>query len=342
MTTRTPPPDGPRAGTGTARDLGDPAGRADERDSGGTAATGASGDFVMDADWPVFHPDPSVPVFRPPAGAVDAHCHVFGPGATFPYAPERGYTPCDAPIARLEALHERLGLERAVLVQPGCHDTDHRALLDALAGLGERGRGVAVLPPDAADAELERLHAGGVRAARVDFVEPVPGTDPRRTLDALAPRLAERGWHIEIDVRLDDLEGLAPALAALPCPVVVTHLGRPNVTAPVDGPAFSRLLALVADHEHAWCKASGAERLSLRGAPGYEDVVPFARAMIERCPERTLWGSGWPHPGANEVGMFDAAPDDGHLVDLIPRIARSPIAQRRLLVDNPARLYWGS
>ena len=330
------PPTEPPAGTGTERALDVPGGRGGERDGGGRRAVGASGDFVMDADWLAPHPDPSTPVFRPPAGAVDAHCHVFGPGEVFPYAPERRYTPCDAPREALRALHDRLGLDRAVIVQAACHGTDHRALVDALNGSAGRARGVAAVREDVADAELDALHAAGVRGARFDLVRRAVGEPRTGALEALAPRLAARGWHAVVHLEAEDLPGLETLIARQPCPVVIDHLGRPNVTEPADGPGFSRLVALMDACDHVWGKVSGPERLSLVGPPHYEDVLPFSRRLVERFPDRTLWGTGWPHPG-----MRSHVPDDGALVDLIPRVAATPVAQRRLLVDNPGRLYWG-
>ena len=336
------PPHEPPAGSGTERPSGAPAGRADERASGGRRAVGASGDFVMDADWVGPHPHPSRPVFRPPAGAVDARCHVFGPGAAFPYAPERGYTPCDAPAETLAALHASLGFDRRVLVQPACHGTDHRALVDALDRADGAARGVALAVPEVADGALDALDRAGVRALRFDLQGAGgPHSDPAASaaaLDALAPRLADRGWHAVVDLDVASLDGgLRDRIASLGCPVAVEHLGRPNVTEPVDGPGFSRLVALMEAAAHVWVDLGRPERLSLRGeATAFDDVEPFERWLVERFPDRTLWGSGWPHPHVR-----GAAPDDGALVDRIPRAARSPREQRALLVDNPGRLYWG-
>ena len=329
------PPQDPPAGTATERALGVPGGRADERDGGGRRSVGSSGDFVMDADWTGPHPHPTRPVFRPPSGAVDAHCHAFGPGDRFPYAAGRAYTPCDAPKGALAALHATLGFDRRVLVQPSCHGTDNRALLDALADAPERSRGVAAVAPGTGDAELDALHRAGVRGLRFELA----GNGARaalEALEALAPGLAARGWAATLDLGTGALAELGPRIRALPCPAVIEHLARPNVTEPVDGPGFSRLTDLMADAGHVWSVLGRPERLSLRGeSTGHDDVDPFERRLVERFPERVLWGSGWPHPHVR-----GDAPDDGPLVDRIPRVARSPKAQRALLVDNPERLYW--
>jgi 2-pyrone-4,6-dicarboxylate lactonase len=291
--------------------------------------------FEPDADWLAFHPKPSKPAFVPPAGAVDAHCHVFGPGAVFPYAPERKYTPSDAPKEKLWALRDFLGFERNVIVQATCHGTDNRALVDALRHSGDRARGVASVPHDVSDSQLRALHVAGVRAVRFNFVRRLADAVPHAALLAIAARIAPLGWHIVIYFEAQDLPELLELFSALPTIVVVDHMGRPDVTKPVNGPEFERFVKLMRDHDNFWSKVSGAERLSRAAAPGYEDFVPFARRIVETFPDRVLWGTDWPHPN-----LKSHMPDDGQLVDLIPRIARTEALQRRLLVDNPLQLYW--
>jgi 2-pyrone-4,6-dicarboxylate lactonase len=291
----------------------------------------------MDKDWLVFHPNPSKPTFRPPPGAVDAHCHVFGPADTFPYAPERKYTPCDAPAAKLFELRDFLGFERNVIVQATCHGTDNRALLDAIERSNGRARGVASVPADVGAADLAALHAGGVRGVRFNFVKRLADSVPRETLAAIAARIAALGWHIVIYFEAADLPQLQDFIAALPTVVVVDHMGRPDVAKPVDGPEFERFLRLMSQHPHIWSKVSGTERLSRSGPPDYHDVVPFSRRVVESFPDRVLWGTDWPHPN-----LKTHMPDDGKLVDFIPRIATSAQLQRKLLVDNPMRLYWNA
>src|SRR3984885_9599326 len=291
----------------------------------------------MDKDWLVFHPNPSKPSFRPPPGAVDAHCHVFGPADTFPYAPERKYTPCDAPAAKLFELRDFLGFERNVIVQATCHGSDNRALLDAIVRSNGRARGVASVTADVGAAELAALHAGGVRGVRFNFVKRLADSVPRETLTAIAARIAPLGWHIVIYFEAADLPQLQDFIAALPTVVVVDHMGRPDVAKPVDGPEFERFLRLMSQHPHIWSKVSGTERLSRSGPPDYHDVVPFSRRVVESFPDRVLWGTDWPHPNLKTHML-----DDGKLVDFIPRIATSAPLQRKLLVDNPLRLYWNA
>jgi len=289
----------------------------------------------MDADWLCFHPNPTKPRYVPPPGAVDAHCHVFGPAAEFPFAPERKYTPCDASKTQLYALRDFLGFERNVVVQATCHGTDNRALVDALVHSGGKARGVASVPRNVTDAELRVLHDAGVRGTRFNFVKRLVDFTPREVLADIARRVAPLGWHVVVYFEAQDLPELRDFFTSLPTTVVIDHMGRPDVGKPIDGPEFGAFLRLLDEHPSIWSKVSCPERLSKSGPPGYDDVVPFARRVVERFPDRVLWGTDWPHPN-----MKGHMPDDGHLVDVIPRIAPTAELQRRLLVDNPMRLYW--
>ena len=277
-----------------------------------------------------------------PPGAVDAHCHVFGPGAEFPYAPERKYTPCDASKHELFALRDQLGFARNVIVQATCHGADNRALVDACIASGGRARGVATVRRNVSDDELRALHAAGVRGVRFNFVRRLVDFTPKDELAEIAARIAALGWHVVVYFEAQDLPGLWDFFTTLPTTVVVDHMGRPDVTQPVDGPEFALFLKLMHEHPNIWSKVSCPERLSVAGPPAlageqapYRDVVPFARRLVETFPDRVLWGTDWPHP--NLKGHM---PDDGLLVDFIPHIATTPDLQRKLLVDNPMRLYW--
>jgi 2-pyrone-4,6-dicarboxylate lactonase len=293
--------------------------------------------FQMDPDWLCFHPNPSKPKFKLPPGAVDAHCHVFGPGDVFPYAPERKYTPCDAPKEKLWELRDFLGFERNVIVQATCHGTDNRALVDALKSSNDRARGVASVGPNVTDAELKELHEAGVRGVRFNFVKRLVDTPPRDVLMSIANRIKPLGWHIVIYFEAQELPELYDFFTSLPTVVVVDHMGRPDVTKPVDGPEFELFVKLMREHENFWSKVSCPERLSKVGPPHYEDVIPFARRLVETFPDRVLFGTDWPHPN-----MKSHMPDDGLLVDYAGKVATTPELQRKLLVDNPMRLYWGS
>ena len=289
----------------------------------------------MDADWLPFHPDPSKPRYAPPPGAVDAHCHVFGPAAEFPFAPERKYTPCDAGKRQLWALRDHLGLSRNVIVQATCHGADNRALVDALAASNGLARGVATVRKDVTNQELRTLNAAGVRGVRFNFVKRLVDKLPHEDLGIIAEKIAPLGWHIVIYFEAAELPEIYPLVTALPTQVVVDHMGRPDVSRPVEGPQFAYFVRLLEEHPNIWSKVSCPERLSQVGPPGYEDVIPFSRYLVERFPDRVLWGTDWPHPN-----MKSHMPDDGKLVDLIPRIAPTPALRQALLVENPRRLYW--
>jgi 2-pyrone-4,6-dicarboxylate lactonase len=298
-------------------------------------SSAASGEFVMDSDWRPFHSRPSAPKFVPPAGAVDAHCHVFGPGRQFPYAPERKYTPCDASKEHLWALRDFLGFERNVIVQATCHGADNRALVDALRSSEGRARGVATVRADVTERELRELDAAGVRGVRFNFVKRLVDTTPPEVLRSIAERVAPLGWHVVIYFEAADLPQLYDFFASLPTTVVVDHMGRPDVTKPVDSSEFSLFVRLMREHTNVWSKVSCPDRLTRSGPPTYDDVVPFATHLVETFPDRVLWGTDWPHPN-----MKTHMPDDGALVDYIPRIAETGALQAKLLVDNPMRLYW--
>lgn len=288
----------------------------------------------MTDEYRPFHPNPKVPDFKPPAGAVDAHCHVFGPAEKFPFAPERKYTPVDAPKEKLFALRDHLGFARNVIVQATCHGRDNSALIDALEASGGKARGVAIVGADVTDEELRQLHDAGVRAVRFNFVKRLVDATPKDVFLRIADRISKLGWHIVVYFEAQDLQELAPFLAELPGIIVVDHMGRPDVAGGPEGPAFQYFLKVLEDNRNIWVKVSCPERLTVSGPP-YHDVVPFAAKLVEKFPDRVLWGTDWPHPN-----MKSHMPDDGALVDFIPRIAPTREQQQALLVDNPMRLYW--
>ena len=291
--------------------------------------------FTADADWLVFHQSPTKPTYVPPPGAVDAHCHVFGPGDDFPYAPERKYTPIDAGKAELFALRDFLGFDRQVVVQATCHGADNSAMVDALRSSDGRARGVATIRPSITDDELRDLHDAGVRGVRFNFVKRLVDPKPDAYYRALVERIAPLGWHVVIYFEAADLAERWNLFTTLGVPVVVDHMGRPDVTKPVDGEEFGQFLRFMESGPDVWSKVSCPDRLSVEGPPLYSDVRPFARTVVERFPDRVLWGTDWPHPN-----MKSHMPDDGLLTDVIPHIAPTEDLQQRLLVDNPTRLYW--
>jgi len=288
----------------------------------------------MDASWKIFHRNPRKPDFTPPKGAVDAHCHVFGPAQAFPFAKMRKYTPCDASKEQLFALRDHLGFSRNVIVQASCHGRNNDALIDALNAAGEQARGVAVVAPDVTDEALQMMHKAGVRGVRFNFIKRLVDDTPKQVFLDIAVQVQKLGWHIVVYFEAADLHELTPFLKQLPGVVVVDHMGRPDVSKSVDDKDFQAFLSLVSENQNFWVKVTCPERLTVAGPP-YDDVIPFGRTLVDLFPSRVLWGTDWPHPN-----MKSHMPDDGNLVDVIPRIATTAAKQQALLVDNPMRLYW--
>jgi 2-pyrone-4,6-dicarboxylate lactonase len=259
---------------------------------------------------------------------------VFGPRARFPFDPGRSYTPAEAPKEALFALRDHLGFARNVIVQAACHGRDNSVLLDALAARPAEARGVALLDPAVTDRELAALDAAGVRGIRFTFMRHIGAADPAEVSARLAARVADLGWHVLVYFQLAELESLRGFLTGLPGPVVIDHMGRPDIAGGLDGPEFTALRRLMEDGRF-WAKVSCGERIS-RSGPPWADALPFQRRLVQDYPDRVLWGTDWPHPN------IAAVPDDGLLVDNIPLIAPDAAQQRALLVENPARLYWAS
>ena len=283
-----------------------------------------------------WHQSPSKPGFELPEGAVDAHCHVFGPGNEFGFAPERKYTPCDASKQQLWDLRDYLGFSRNVIVQATCHGADNNAMVDALLASNGLARGIATIKEDISEAELDKLHAAGVRGVRFNFVKRLVDALPFDSLKRIADRIVKRNWHIVIYFESQDLPELYDFFTSLPTTLVVDHMGRPDVTKSVEGEDFALFLQFMRENENVWSKVSCPERISADGPDkGYQDVVPFARKVVESFPDRVLWGTDWPHPN-----MKSHMPDDGKLVDMIPLFAPTAELQKKLLIDNPMRLYW--
>jgi 2-pyrone-4,6-dicarboxylate lactonase len=298
--------------------------------------------FEKTPGWLDWFANPSKPRFHLPSGSVDSHCHVFGPGHQFPFAPERKYTPCDASKEQLFALRDHLGFDKNVIVQATCHGADNSALVDALMHSNGKARGVATVKRDVSDLELERLHLAGVRGVRFNFVKRLVDFTPKEELLEIAHRIKALNWHIVIYFEAVDLPELWDFFTALPTKVVVDHMGRPDVGLPIDGPQFQLFVKLMREHENIWSKVTCPERLSINGPKAlqgeqhaYTDVIPFAKYLVDHFSDRVLWGTDWPHPN-----LKDHMPDDGLLVDWIPHIATTSALQHALLVDNPTRLYW--
>jgi 2-pyrone-4,6-dicarboxylate lactonase len=277
--------------------------------------------------------NPSKPTFTPPPGAVDAHCHVFGPQALFPFSPKAKYLPTDAGPDMLFALRDHLGFDRNVIVQASCHGTDNSATLDAIAKSGDKARGVAVVDPEISEAELEKLHDGGMRGVRFNFLKRLVDNAPKDKFLEVAGRLPA-GWHVVIYFEADILDEMRAFIDAIPVPVVVDHMGRPDVSQGPDGPEMKAFRTLLDSRPDIWFKATCPDRLDATNHP-WNDFARAVRPLVEDYQDRVIWGTDWPHPN-----MQSNIPDDGHLVDMIPRIAVTDMLQRKMLIDNPMRLYW--
>jgi 2-pyrone-4,6-dicarboxylate lactonase len=288
--------------------------------------------FVADriTSW---HGAPSKPRFTPPSGAVDAHCHVFGPMAQFPFSAQAKYLPEDAGPETLFTLRDHLGFARNVIVQASCHGTDNSATLNAIAKSGGLARGVAVVDPAISEAELQALHEGGIRGVRFNFLKRLVDNAPKDKFLDVAARLPT-GWHVVIYFEADILEEMWPFIDAIPVPVVIDHMGRPDVSQGPDGADLKAFRNLLESRPDIWFKATCPDRLDPGGDP-WNDFARSVRPLVEEYQDRVLWGTDWPHPN-----MESNIPDDGHLVDMIPRIAVTEALQHKLLIDNPMRLYW--
>ena len=277
--------------------------------------------------------DTRKPKYRPPAAACDAHCHIFGPGDRYPYAADRTYTPPDAPLERFKELQGILGFGRAVLVNASCHGTDNTVIVDAIAQSGGHYRGVANADDSFTERDFEKLHHDGFRGVRFNFVRHLGGMPDMDEFQRILARIKPFGWHVDLHFDAADLVEFGALLHELPVPFIIDHMGRVPTKAGLDQAPFRTLLDLARKHPDCWVKVSGAERISSAGPP-FTDAVPFARTLIETIPDRILWGSDWPHPNISKH-----MPNDGDLVDLIPLIAPDAATQRKILVDNPHRLY---
>jgi 2-pyrone-4,6-dicarboxylate lactonase len=284
------------------------------------------------ADPPYWVARPSKPKLKLPPGACDAHVHVFGPRQRFPFSEGRSYTPSDATKEMLFALHDFLGIDHCVIVQPACHGPDNSVTVDALAAKGGAYRGIALVPTTISDSELRRLNDAGLCGARFHYMKHLGKSVSIDEVIAFGKRLAGIGWHLQIHMQADLIGDLTPAIKRSPVPVVIDHMGRIDASFGINQPAFKNLLTLMND-KNVWVKVSGGDRITRQGPP-YADAVPFARKLVAEFGDRVVWGTDWPHP--SHAGP---TPDDGQLVDIISEIVPSAASRQALLVDNPQRLY---
>ena len=277
-------------------------------------------------------PNPKVPTFKLPPKSCDTHTHIFGPASRYPFAANRPYNAPEAPLEAFRALHEKIGVERCVIVNATIHGTDNRVVTDAIAQSNGAYRGIANVNDEMSDKDLEALDKGGIRGCRFAFLKRLGGVGDMNKFNRIVHRVAEIGWHVDVYFEPGTVGQFAPILRALPTSYVIDHMGTVQAAKGLDDPGFKALLDLQASDEKCWVKITGLERASAGGKP-FHDAVPFAKKLIENSPERVIWGTDWPHPNVKVM------PNDGEIVDLIPLYAPDAATQHKLLVDNPARLF---
>jgi predicted TIM-barrel fold metal-dependent hydrolase len=277
-----------------------------------------------------------------PRGACDCHVHVFSDPNKFPFAPDRVYTPPAASVDDLRALQAELGFERVVIVTPSVYGLDNSCTLDAIRQLGDRARGVAVIDRSTPAGVLDELAAGGFKGARLNL-ETVGQADPdaiKRLIDGVAEKVRARQWHLQFNTRMSVIDALRNHLAGLGVPIVFDHFGRAQAALGTGQPGFAAMLDLVRAG-HAYVKISAAYRSSHK-APDFPDVTPIAQAIVAANPDRVVWGTNWPHPGRGTSPSAIAPPypaDDGLMLNLLARWVPDAAIRKKILVDNPARLY---
>jgi predicted TIM-barrel fold metal-dependent hydrolase len=277
-------------------------------------------------------PDPVKPTYQMPAGACDAHCHIYGPQSRFPYVAGGSYLPPDAPFEQMRALHEFLGFDRAVIVQPNPHGADNSATLDGIARSEGRYRGVAVVRDGVSDRDLQALHDGGIRGIRFTFLARLGGGPDLAAFERLCAQVKPLGWHVVLYFGPGDLPQYVELIDRMSVPFVIDHMGTAVADQGLEQPAFQALLKIMRN-PLAWVKVTGPERISTQGPP-FHDAIPFARTLIEAAPDRVIWGTDWPHPNVQWM------PNDGELVNLFARFTDDETLRHQVLVDNPTRLYW--
>ena len=282
-----------------------------------------------------FDSKPRKPQITLPPLACDSHAHVCGPQSRYSFYSKRTFTPPDSLLSDYQQMLKTLGVERAVLVQPSVYGTDNTAMLDAMKAGGPNFRGVAALADDISESEIRRMHEAGVRGARlnvVDVKDRKPGTLPLARLRELAQRIKPFGWHMEFLMHVDEFPDLDQMLSDFPVDTVYGHLGYVKTTQGITNVGFQALLRLMKVGK-AWAKLTGPYRISTEPLP-HADTNAFASALISAAPEQVVWGTDWPH-----VHIKSPMPNDGDLADLLAEWIPDGATRKKILVDNPARLY---
>jgi len=289
---------------------------------------------ISDTPVQTFNPNPTKPVLRLPAGACDAHVHVFGPAARFPFSPARHITPMDAPKETLFALHKMLGVSRCVIVQTVIHGYDNRVVEDAIEAGQGRQLGVALIPLNVADTELRRLAKSGFRGVRFNFMKHLSAAINTEELLGLTHRLKSLGMHLQVHFESSLVHELTPIFMRSAVPVMVDHIGRVNASEGLTGADFAGLVNLLKS-PHMHVKVSGVDRIDplALASPPYPNGVALAQHLLAEFPDRCVWGTDWPHPNHNHT------PDEGVLVDTLTRVAPQAGLLEKLMVTNPQNFY---
>jgi predicted TIM-barrel fold metal-dependent hydrolase len=289
-----------------------------------------------------YPPDPNTrrPKFSPPPKACDTHFHVFGPPEQFPFVSTHEYTPPAAPLEHYRKMLQRIGIERAVVVQPSVHGLDNSATLDAIKKSGGTFRGVGRIEGKTPQSELQRLHEGGIRGVRFNLLDRPRGNVKLDVLDRCVENIVELGWSVDLHIDMKNLLEQEKRIRDMPLPVVVDHIARVKPAEGMGQPGFQLLLDLL-KLQHVWVKVSGADKIcnttvhDYFGLP-FVEVIPYAQAVIAVAPDRVIWGTDWPHSNNFLPGH---TPNDGDLVDLLALFASDEATRTQILVHNPARLY---
>jgi len=285
---------------------------------------------MMSDQIQTFLSQPSKPAFKLPANACDAHCHIFGPAKQFPYVETRSFTPVDAGKDQLFKLHDYLGIERCVIVQTALHGFDNSVVIDAMQARKGSYLGVALAPANTTSQKIAEMNAQGFRSIRFNFMAHLKNSDSIEDILALTKRMEPFGWHLQVHFSSDLVHSLTPLLKQSAVPVMIDHIGRVDASLGVNHADFQGLLKLL-DDPRFHVKVSGIDRISK--AHPYNDGVALGKILVDKFTEKCVWGTDWPHPNHHHI------PDDGHLIDLILRIADTPEKVQKLMVTNPERIY---
>lgn len=287
------------------------------------------------ADYHPFHPNPRVPARMPPPGTIDSQFHVLGPADKYPVRPGAAYEMPSATWEAARRVHQTLGISRGIVVQTTTYGADHSVVLDGLAALGPGYKGCAnaLVFDDADDAYLEQLHAAGVRGARFSFRQALGAVLSREAFERAVGKLRELGWYMKIQPEQSGIVESAHWFEHLDLPILIDHMGRADAAlGPDRDPNIAKLRQLLA-RGNFWVMLSLGEKISKTGAP-YDDVVPLARALIDAAPDRCVWASDWPHPVSKQP-----PPNDADLLELMYRYVRDEAELRKIMVDNPSKLF---